>query len=222
MEELLKGLGSQLILTEEEQVESRIPEEAWSGSNLDTELILVGRVLVKKDINVEALERTMSLVWSPVKGIEVKKIGDGRFLFMFRHKYDRQKALSEGPWSFDKNLIVLNTIGELDNPRSVNLDWNEFHVHVSGIPFTKMNRAMAVHIGDCLGRLIGKEKRDYVTKPIRRLLKLKSDQGDTIVVTFQYERLSNFCYFCGKMDHISSACEKQYDFPPEEREGKLS
>ncbi|KAL3846201.1 hypothetical protein ACJIZ3_003604 [Penstemon smallii] len=193
MEEVIAGLGVGLKLTAEEEEESLLPEEAWSGSNTNTNLLLVGRVLTRKEVNVEALERTMSMVWSPVKGIEAtRKIGDGRILFTFRHNFDRSKALDGGPWSFDKNLIVLNTIGETENPRYVNLEWAEFNVHVEGIPLGKMNKAMAIHVGDRLGCLKNRDKGD----------------GDIVVVTFKYERLSNFCYFCGLMDHISSNYEK--------------
>lgn len=78
------------------------PTEAWYDLPLSFDLQLVGKILTHKEINIEALERTMSKVWSPVHGISVKKIGANRLIFSFKHKIDWIKAKDKGPWCFDK------------------------------------------------------------------------------------------------------------------------
>ncbi|XP_012847426.1 PREDICTED: uncharacterized protein LOC105967373 [Erythranthe guttata] len=234
MDDVLTRLRSSLKLTDDEEIESKPPMEAWANMELNTDLILIGRILTRKEINREALERTMSKVWSPVHGIQVDKIGDGRFIFIFKHEMDRRRAMEEGPWCFDKNLIVLQKIEAEENPKRVSLDWCDFYVHVLGLPFSKRNRAMANHIGDMIGiskvgtcnddvRVFGDVLRlraaVNVNKPLRRIARLRNEKGELVVVNLQYERLPNFCYFCGLMDHISGGCSKQYSLSVEERNG---
>jgi hypothetical protein len=39
-----------------------------------------------------------------MKGIEVKDLGENRFLFTFFHASGRKKAVDAGPWMFDKKV----------------------------------------------------------------------------------------------------------------------
>ncbi|KAL0444622.1 UNVERIFIED_CONTAM: hypothetical protein Slati_2184900 [Sesamum latifolium] len=50
-----------------------------------------------------------------------------------------------------------------------------------------------------------------VNRPLRRVLKLKSDEGDELLIRFTYERLPNFCYICRKLGHISRFCDRYFE-----------
>ncbi|KAL0456255.1 UNVERIFIED_CONTAM: hypothetical protein Slati_0964700 [Sesamum latifolium] len=49
-----------------------------------------------------------------------------------------------------------------------------------------------------------------VTKPLPRVLKIRTVMDDEQLVTFTFERLPNFCYLCGKLRHISRWCETRF------------
>ncbi|KAL0462160.1 UNVERIFIED_CONTAM: hypothetical protein Slati_0103600 [Sesamum latifolium] len=49
-----------------------------------------------------------------------------------------------------------------------------------------------------------------VSKPLPRALKLHTVMGDEQLVSFTFERLPNFCYLCGKIDHIVKWCETRF------------
>lgn len=57
-----------------------------------------------------------------------------------------------------------------------------------------------------------------VNRPLRRKLKLRKNGGDWAWVTFKYERLYTFCYFCGCVGHSEKFCRKviEVDTPPNE------
>ncbi|XVF19412.1 hypothetical protein REPUB_Repub11eG0108100 [Reevesia pubescens] len=46
-----------------------------------------------------------------------------------------------------------------------------------------------------------------VHNPLRRCSKLALPNGDNVLVTFKYERLSNLCYVCGCLDHMETNCD---------------
>ncbi|KAG8372542.1 hypothetical protein BUALT_Bualt12G0076900 [Buddleja alternifolia] len=49
-----------------------------------------------------------------------------------------------------------------------------------------------------------------IKNPLKRALKLHTGMGKEFLVLFTYERLPNFCYLCGRVDHIGDACHSQY------------
>jgi len=55
-----------------------------------------------------------------------------------------------------------------------------------------------------------------VTKPLKRREKIKKPGGDSGYIKFNYERLGNYCYFCGLLGHIEDFGEKLYDLPEDD------
>ncbi|KAL0439063.1 UNVERIFIED_CONTAM: hypothetical protein Slati_2389300 [Sesamum latifolium] len=49
-----------------------------------------------------------------------------------------------------------------------------------------------------------------VNAPLKRALKFSSGGGEELLVHLTYERLSNFCYLCGKLGHIGKYCELHF------------
>ncbi|KAK4425260.1 hypothetical protein Salat_1719900 [Sesamum alatum] len=89
-----------------------------------------------------------------------------------------------------------------------------------------MSRTMAEFIGNQIGvfrdveldsgvQFWGSSLRIQVgldiTKPLRRVLKLHTTMGAESTLTFTYERLPNFCYWCGCLGHILKLCECQFE-----------
>lgn len=49
-----------------------------------------------------------------------------------------------------------------------------------------------------------------ICKPLRRGLWLKLGVNETRRLGVKYERLNNFCYACGMMDHLLKECEEPW------------
>ncbi|KAK4438325.1 hypothetical protein Salat_0166800 [Sesamum alatum] len=158
--------------------------------------------------------------------MEVQQLGGGRFLLQFNHFIDRNRALEGCPWSFEKNIIILNEIREHENPLRVNLDWCDFHVHVHELPLSMINLGVATLLGNRIGRFRDLDMDDSgcawgatlrlcvainVSRPLPRAIPICSTVGDELLVHLTYERLPNFCYFCGKLGHIAKYCELQFE-----------
>ncbi|KAK4381552.1 putative mitochondrial protein [Sesamum angolense] len=159
-------------------------------------LYLVGRLLTPRPFHADALKSTLLLAFNPVRGMDLKPLEGNRFLLKFNHMVDRNRVVDGCPWSFEKNLLVLSSIAANENPQEVNLDWADFHTHVHGLPLSKMSKEMAVFID--------------VTKPLKRVLKIRTTLGDEQLLSFTYERLPNFCYLCGCLGHLSKYCELRF------------
>ncbi|KAK4419995.1 hypothetical protein Salat_2412400 [Sesamum alatum] len=81
METEIKHLGRALQLIEDEDNGLRLSEELWEESSAGNHLFLVGRLLVNKDVNFGGLARSLKSMSNPVKGVNVKALPEGCFLF---------------------------------------------------------------------------------------------------------------------------------------------
>ncbi|KAL0407807.1 UNVERIFIED_CONTAM: hypothetical protein Sradi_1715100 [Sesamum radiatum] len=213
-------------LTDDDEEPLLIPSGLWEANAESRKLCLVGRLLSKRPYRHEALCSSLQSMFRPVKGLDIKQLEEGRILLRFNHIIDKQRALDGCPWSFEKNILILKSIGELENPMHVALDECDFFVHVHDLPLSMMNLGFATLIGNRIGVFQDLEADDTgcswgatmrirvslnVHKPLKRSLKLRSPVGQELVVHFTYERLSNFCYLCGRLGHIDKYCELRFE-----------
>lgn len=47
-----------------------------------------------------------------------------------------------------------------------------------------------------------------VTKPLRRVQKIKNSEGKVVVIEIKYERLPTFCYACSHIGHMERDCSE--------------
>ena len=54
---------------------------------------LVGRFLIDRVINSQAMKDTLSKIWRPVKGVFIRDINPNMFLFNFFHELDMERVI---------------------------------------------------------------------------------------------------------------------------------
>ncbi|KAL0326615.1 UNVERIFIED_CONTAM: hypothetical protein Sangu_1739500 [Sesamum angustifolium] len=158
--------------------------------------------------------------------MSVWRISEERFCLKFNHSLDLLRVLEGRPWVFDKNLIILEQVGNNDRPEEVCLDWCPFTVFVHDLPLPRQTRDIAEHIGNKLGQFIDMELSEQghnwssawklrislnTSQPLKRALRLRTMTGADLLVTFTYARLPNFCYLCGKIGHIAKILPTRYE-----------
>lgn len=57
-----------------------------------------------------------------------------------------------------------------------------------------------------------------VQKPLKRIMKVKGEEGSWNWINFKYERLSTFCFVCGVIGHSERDCAVVYANPGKEIE----
>ncbi|KAE8770047.1 LRR receptor-like serine/threonine-protein kinase FLS2 [Hordeum vulgare] len=67
----------------------------------------IGKIFSKKLTHQEAVALALGKACFPIKGIECKELGDNVFIFTFNQESGKRRALEDGPWMFDKDLIVM-------------------------------------------------------------------------------------------------------------------
>lgn len=80
---------------------------------------------------------------------------------------------------------------------------------------------MLIAIGGFIGEFVKTDEKNFdggwksffrvrvvvnVTKPLKKGMKLKRDDGEWAFVDFKYERLPTFCFLCGVLEHGDKYC----------------
>jgi hypothetical protein len=159
------------------------------------------------------------------EGVACRDLGANRFLFTFLQGSGKRRALEDGPWMFNKDLVIM---AEFDGEKTID------EIKFSSIPIwvriKKMSlgfvnklagQAIGAMIGDVLevggdaddttiGQFLRVKIRLDIRKPLMRGVTV--DLGDGVKEKTKwcplfYEYLPNFYYTCGLIGHTDGTCE---------------
>uniref|UniRef100_A0A2N9I474 CCHC-type domain-containing protein n=1 Tax=Fagus sylvatica TaxID=28930 RepID=A0A2N9I474_FAGSY len=197
---------------------------------------LAAKFYTRRVINVEAIARTFKPLWQTRKGFSIQDVGDNMALIEFEDVADMERVLLEEPWSYDKYLIAFHRLNNEVAVENIPLHQVDFWVQLHNLPVLNMKRkvvvAMSSYIGEVLpsptqdekagnGKYLRIRVRVNITKPLCQGRKISLGNGTESWVSFQYERLPNFCYWCGIPTHGERDCEDWLRTPENLRERPL-
>lgn len=143
-----------------------------------------------------------------------------RSLFEFGSSTEYNKILFKQPWNFNGVLLIFSRLEGEEHPTNLHLTMVPFWVQIHGLQL----RHMTVQIGrmiakagevidvECAlegvawGRCFRVRVLIDVTQPLYRGIVVSIGSTKTTVL-FQYEKLSDFCYICGMLDHVDKDCQ---------------
>mgnify|MGYP000955685092 CR=1 FL=1 len=97
-------------------------------------LVLAGKFCTKRRVNLEAIGRALRSVWRTKREFDVSDMGENRVLFLFQEKEDLYKVLLQGPWSFDKYILLLHKLEVGESVSSLTFHEAVFWVQIHGLP----------------------------------------------------------------------------------------
>lgn len=218
----LEGLMRGLKLTEEER---RGLKGSWRSESGEKEKApqAVGKLFSTKPGRVDGMVQTLGRIWCPVKGVRCKELGDNLFLFTFLQAGGKRRAITEGPWEFNGDLLIVVDFDETKRLKDLEFTHIPVWVRVFNLPLGLMNDKTGRLIGDEVGRALevdteedGSAVGSYlrvkimidVRKPLFRGVTMEDAEGEKgSWCHFQYEFLPNFCYSCGILGHVEKECD---------------
>ncbi|XP_058733417.1 uncharacterized protein LOC131605033 [Vicia villosa] len=189
---------------------------------------LAARLWTNNPFNSGAFINTMLGAWKLKNPAEVQELSKNIYLFRFATKRDLERVLKNGPWSFDRNLLVLARVSGEEQPSEINMHFGTFWVRVYGLPLMLRSEAMAKKLGGILGEFEEMDQKEahrngrFLRLKVKMNLKKPLKRGTVVRfkeknlrVHFKYERLPTFCFVCGRIGHQLKDCEEVDEFSEE-------
>ncbi|MBA0615718.1 hypothetical protein Godav_015832, partial [Gossypium davidsonii] len=62
------------------------------------------------------MKSTMANLWHLVKGVQIRDLGEKRYLFKFFHIIDMERVINGAPWTFNNHLLILHKLKGGEDP----------------------------------------------------------------------------------------------------------
>ncbi|XP_042953554.1 uncharacterized protein LOC122290084 [Carya illinoinensis] len=152
VDEVLERLGK-FRLTEAEQKEVSVDISSDVVLKRHGQQCLIGMSVAERSPNKEAFKATMVRVWKP-KGVLFKEVGENIFFIELQSEEDLMKVQRGRPWSFDRNLVCLNTFDGRSAPKNIEFTKKFLWIQLHNLPFGGMTREVGMQIGGLMGDVV--------------------------------------------------------------------
>ncbi|KAL5799029.1 hypothetical protein ACOSQ2_003849 [Xanthoceras sorbifolium] len=184
-EEIARRCAS-LSLTDKDGPVAKIDANLQEAGRVKLSLSLVGKILANRDVNRDAFKSLIPLIWRTKKGVVVEK-----------------RVLEGGPWSFDKNLLILKEADGYSCMTDQGFRFVPFWIQIYNLHLLCLNKESALFLGNQIGKFLRVRILLDVSKPLKRGLRVNlSVNLENSTVLICYERLPNFCHYCGRLGHL--------------------
>ncbi|KAJ1422241.1 Zinc knuckle CX2CX4HX4C [Sesbania bispinosa] len=184
---------------------------------------LLGRIVTQKPIHTNNLHNALSGIWCQPKGFRIEEVAQKTFQFFFEEESDAERIRKGSPWLFRNSWLILRGWERGQNMEEVDFSNVLVRMQIWGLPSHCQTVRMGFKIGACMGRVQEveifetKEKGIYlrcliemdVTKPLLGGISVGSKEDGVSWISFQYERLPQFCYACGLVGHEEELCKRR-------------
>ena len=224
MAEELEVLWQKLRVTEEEERSVSLGRDCTKAAKERGKNCLVMKVLSRRGVMLDALRKNFRMLWKPNKSMGISVIGDEMFLVEFEDDRDKRRVLEMRPWHYEKQLVLLQEFDGKRDPKDIVLRWSPFWVQIYNLPLNHRTRETGMAIGASLGEVLEVDVADSgvqwgiclrvrvsldVSRKLIRGKRILGEEGEDWWVRFKYERLPNFCYRCGLLEHDLKDCTQE-------------
>ncbi|CAI9100599.1 OLC1v1037728C1 [Oldenlandia corymbosa var. corymbosa] len=201
-----------------------IEEEDNDSKEVDLSFCLIGKVLSSRVIPHGDIVHPIQHPWGLRGSLSCKPLDNNLALFVFTSRVDKKRVQQSSPWMVEHNhLLVL--IDASDDLKISKLDFSccSFWVQIHDLPLGLRTAGFAEKVGNNLGRFLSVDRDAEgsvigrflrikveldVTKPLRPIIKAKY-KGNPFLAEVKYERLPEYCFFCGIIGHSVPGYEER-------------
>ena len=146
-------------LTADEEETITISDEGHRIEIESCTMSSIGKFLTCKPFNKKAAKNTLRRAWGLEDKVQIVEVGSNLFQFKFDTKFDMERILKGGPWSFDNQLLMLTRWKKGMKVENVQLQHAALWVQIWGAPFNMVSSRVAKEVGGRIGEVVEVENR---------------------------------------------------------------
>lgn len=98
---------------------------------------------------LEMTEKT----WKLSSRLQIEKLSENVFKFIFGEKKDREFIYRSRPWSLNRSLLILKEWPKESPLDTIDFDFTTFHVQIHGLPLIYLHEETSMSIGKQIGKI---------------------------------------------------------------------
>nr|POE93749.1 hypothetical protein CFP56_30519 [Quercus suber] len=154
MAEELEVLWKKLSFTEEEEDDVKLGSDSTKAAMERGKFCAVLKVLTQRSVSMEALRKNLRMMWKLKKEMLLSEVEEDLFLVEFRDEKDKKKVMDMSPWSYDKQLVIIQDLDAELTPKEMELKWSPFWVQMFNLPLKSRTRETGYEIGSKVGEVL--------------------------------------------------------------------
>ncbi|CAN0922014.1 hypothetical protein LINGRAHAP2_LOCUS32889 [Linum grandiflorum] len=208
-----------------------VPAGAGRGS-----FMLVGRMLTSRNISVSTMKGATRQPWTKAGEVDIRNEGDNIFVFTFAEERLRDIVWSKRPWVIANSFLNLKKWDGCGEPRNIPFHTAEMWIHVHSLPQIYKSLDNMKVIGNLYFRYIDCDKsgleKGIWRRYIRMFAEVRIDEALQVfgelpteqqeIIEFKYEKVTDYCLYCGIMGHSEGSCEAREEDMLIGRSGELT
>jgi len=154
MAEELEVLLRKLSFTEEEGEGVELGSSSTKAAKEVGKNCVIMKIMSPRSISLDTLRKNLRMLWKTNKRVNISELEADLFLVEFGDGKDKKKILDMCPWSFEKQLVLLQEFkGEL-TPKEIEIKWAPFWVQIFNLPLKSRTKETRWEIGSTLGTVM--------------------------------------------------------------------
>ena len=94
------------------------------------------------------------MLWKPNKGVQISELEEDLYLVEFGDEKDKRKVMDMCPWSYEKQLVLIQEFDGKLTSKEIEVKWALFWVQIYNLPLNCRTRETGRVIGSCLGEVV--------------------------------------------------------------------
>nr|POE91183.1 hypothetical protein CFP56_51459 [Quercus suber] len=154
MADELEELWKKLSFTNEEDANIVLGSGSTKAAKDRGKNCLVMKVLSSRSIMLDSLRKNLRMIWKLNKGVQISVLENEMFMVEFGDEKDKKKVLEMSPWSFEKQLVLLQKFKGEQAPKEIQLARSPFWVQIHNLPLKSRTGETGKAIGATLGEVL--------------------------------------------------------------------
>ena len=126
MAEELEAMRSKLSFTEEEGEGIELGSNNTRAAREVGKNCAIMKILTLRCVSLDSLRKNLRMLWKTNKWVNVSELEADLFLVEFGDVKDKKKVLDMSPWSFEKQLVIIQEFKGEQTPKEMEVNGRRF------------------------------------------------------------------------------------------------